>query len=160
MGSDGQGKGGGAAAQAGSRFEARVAAWYCVRMVAGAGAQPPLQLPTGTRLRFVRCQTEAPVDDVLVETDQTGFIFIQAKSGLRLEAGENSPFRSALDQFTRLWKACTDRGVPGLGRASIPAKTGSFWQQPARPTGWPRSYRDYCSDCGTTERLPDWLLLV
>jgi hypothetical protein len=112
-----KGQSGGAAAQIGSRYEARVAGWYCVRMVAGASAQPPLQLPTGTRFRFVRSQTEAPVDDVLVETDQGGVIFVQVKSGLRLGSGADSAFRSVIDQFIRQWKACEEgTGVGSWGR--------------------------------------------
>src|SRR5215472_5621932 len=101
-----RGRSGGAAAQSGSRYESRVAAWYCVRMIAGSAAQPPLDLPTGTRFVVVRCQTEAPVDDVLVETSHSGFVFVQAKSGLRLDRGTHSPLRSAIDQFVRQWKAC------------------------------------------------------
>ena len=61
-----------------------------------------------TRFVVVRCQTEAPVDDVLVETNHSGFVFVQAKSGLRLDRGTHSPLRSATDQFVRQWRACAE----------------------------------------------------
>jgi hypothetical protein len=112
-----QGQSGGAAAQAGSRYEASVAGWYCARLLAGAAAHPPLGLPTGTKLTFVRCQTESPVDDVLIETTEGGFIFCQIKSGLRLERGMTSAFGSVIDQFVRQWKASNEgTGNPAWAR--------------------------------------------
>ena len=75
---------GGRAEAAGGNYETLVASWYSVRLLAGEAGEPPADLPSNVRLLSILCQTEAPVDDVLIETDAKGFLFIQAKRSIDL----------------------------------------------------------------------------
>jgi hypothetical protein len=110
--------GGGRAEATGANYETLVATWYCVRILAGAGGEPPAGLPTGVRLVSLRCQTEAPVDDALITTSSNGFLFIQAKRSIDLSAAETSVLASVLDQFIRQHKACEE------------GQTGDRWARP------------------------------
>lgn len=92
---------GGSATQAGMDYQNRVAAWIAVHVLAGEAATPPWELPADTYLTFVRCETEQPVDDVLVETSAGGFVFIQVKHTLTLDRTESSDFASTIDQYLR-----------------------------------------------------------
>jgi hypothetical protein len=49
------------------------------------------------------------VDDVLIETSEEGFIFVQAKRSVDLSSSETSPLASVLDEFVKQYKACEDR---------------------------------------------------
>jgi hypothetical protein len=57
----------------------------------------------------VRCQTEAPVDDLLIETSTRGFIFVQAKRSIDLSSLDTSALASVLDEFVKQHKAHEDR---------------------------------------------------
>lgn len=92
---------GGAATNAGVSFQNRVAAWISVRILAGQEIAPLWGLPTGTALEFLRCETEQPVDDILVGTSTSGHIFIQVKHTVRMEKGPTSGIGAAIDQFVR-----------------------------------------------------------
>jgi hypothetical protein len=46
------------------------------------------------------------IDDILIETDQAGFIFVQAKTGLTLSTNPDSDLGKTADQLVRLWLAC------------------------------------------------------
>jgi hypothetical protein len=109
---------GGRAEAAGGNYETLVASWYCVRLLAGAAGEPPADLPANVRLLSVRCQTEAPVDDVLVETSAGGFVFVQAKRSIDLSSSETSQLASVLDEFIRQFKASAD------------AQQGYRWSRP------------------------------
>ena len=54
----------------------------------------------------VRCETEASVDDILVQTSQNGFIYVQAKTSFDLSPQLTSSLGSAVLQAVRLWIAC------------------------------------------------------
>jgi hypothetical protein len=92
---------GGAATQAGTDYQNRVAAWIAVRILAEKDASPPWDLPSHVTLEFIRCETEQPVDDLLVGTSSNGHIFIQAKHALSLETSESSDLASSIDQCVR-----------------------------------------------------------
>ncbi|WP_433261642.1 hypothetical protein ACQPZF_27390 [Actinosynnema sp. CS-041913] len=64
-------------------------------------------------------QTGYPVDDVCVVTHDGGFIVVQAKTNLRLEATEGSPLAQALAQAVRMYREGIpyDTTEPGSGRA-------------------------------------------
>ena len=91
--------GGGRATAGGMSFQSRVAAYYCVAVLAEREAQPPLTLPANATLDFVRCETEQPVDDVLVGASNGGHIFGQAKRALDLSKEIDSPLYSVARQF-------------------------------------------------------------
>lgn len=109
---------GGAAEAGGAQFQNRVAAWYAVHILAGRPPAPDLPY-LGTSLR---CQVEQPVDDVLVEMEGGGALYVQAKRSISLSASSRSEFASVLDQFVRQYLKCRD-GVQG----SAP------WEKPLDP---------------------------
>jgi hypothetical protein len=112
---------GGRAEAAGGNYETLVASWYSVRLLAGEAGEPPVDVPANVRLLSILCQTEAPVDDVLIETDAKGFLFVQAKRSIDLSSSASSPLASVLDEFIRQQKECED------------AQTGHVWARPLDP---------------------------
>ena len=92
--------GGGSATQAGTDYQNRVAAWMAVQILSEQEASLPWGLAAKLTFEFLRCETEQPVDDILVGLSE-GFAFIQAKHALNLQTGANSDLASALDQFVR-----------------------------------------------------------
>ena len=95
------GSAGGAAASRGLSFQHRVAAWMAVRILAETEASPPLGLPAASTIDWLRCETEHPVDDLLVGTSTGGLLFAQVKYGVDLSGRPASPLASAIDQFVR-----------------------------------------------------------
>ncbi|NET60325.1 MAG: hypothetical protein F6K47_30540 [Symploca sp. SIO2E6] len=50
-------------------------------------------------LKFLRCETEQPVDDLLVGTSDHGHAFIQVKHRLTLATAAKSDLGSTIDQL-------------------------------------------------------------
>ena len=97
-------RGGGNATAAGVGFQAKLGAWFASHLL----AERPLDARlTGKRLRSLRFETEAPVDDILVETEDDGWIFFQAKTSLTLSETLQSDLAKTTDQFVRQWLACS-----------------------------------------------------
>ena len=65
----------------------------------GLGAAVPL---------WMRFETDAPVDDILVATSADGFIAVQAKTSVSLSTTATSEFAKTVRQFVRHWLACRD----------------------------------------------------
>jgi hypothetical protein len=99
--SNGKRTGGGSATNAGALYQSAASAWYCLGILAEQDFPPPLELPADTTLTFIRCETDEPVDDILVMTSGEGVIFAQAKHSLKLETGKDSEFASAIGQCVR-----------------------------------------------------------
>ena len=97
--------GGGAATQSGIIYQNRVAAWMAVGILAEQEASPPWDLPANVFLKFLRCETEQPVDDLLIGTSEGGHVFIQAKHQLELGKSPQSEFGKTIDQFIRQFLA-------------------------------------------------------
>jgi hypothetical protein len=97
--------GGGAATQAGIIYQNRVAAWMSVGILAELDAAPPWDLPADVNLKFLRCETEQPVDDLLVGTSKGGHAFIQVKHRLDLSKNPQSELGKTIDQFIRQFLA-------------------------------------------------------
>ena len=93
--------GGGAATQAGTDYQNRVAAWYAVRILAERAATVPLDCPATATSQFLRCETGEPIDDVLVGLSTTGYIFLQAKHKISLGTTSDSELAGVIDQFVR-----------------------------------------------------------
>lgn len=104
-----RGTAGGAAAQAGTDYENRIAAWASVLVLAGQAAVPPFGLPPMTTAEAAHCQTNEPVDDVLVRTS-IGRCFIQAKHGLQFGQGIDSELAKAVSQCVRQFLKCYTDG--------------------------------------------------
>ncbi|MDX0911871.1 hypothetical protein GOE02_21345 [Sinorhizobium medicae] len=99
--------GAGAATSAGIIFEqqlgALIGSWLLSRRplhsAFGLGEAVPL---------WMRFETEAPVDDILVATSAGGFVAIQAKTSVSASRDLASPFGKTIAQFVRHWLACRD----------------------------------------------------
>ncbi|HYE72559.1 MAG TPA: hypothetical protein VEF04_04475, partial [Blastocatellia bacterium] len=104
---------GGAAAHSGISYQDRIAAWMCVQILAEQEASPLWGWSADSTLEFVRCETEQPVDDILVGTSHQGLAFINVKHRVTASQSEDSDFASALSQFARQFVASTNqvRGV-------------------------------------------------
>src|SRR5689334_22331899 len=92
-------KTGGAAAAGGFDFQNRVAAWFGVRILADVAAAPPWGLPAGTTFEWLRCETEQPIDDLLVGTRDGGLIFCQVKRTVSLSSAADSELFGVIEQF-------------------------------------------------------------
>lgn len=86
---------------AGADYQDRVAAWVMVHVLAEQEATPPWDLPSRATLEFLRCETEQPVDDLLVGSSEGGHAFVQVKRRLNLGTSPSSDLRSTFDQFVR-----------------------------------------------------------
>src|SRR5207248_10823 len=94
--------GGGAATAGGMDYQNKVAAWLAVRILAEQAAPLPWGLSKpGSSPEFIRCETEQPVDDILVGTSASGFAFIQVKKTIQLSPDSNSELASCFGQFVR-----------------------------------------------------------
>jgi hypothetical protein len=101
---------GGKAEASGSQYESSVAAWYSVAIALGRANPPPVDLPVSVHLINLYCQSDAPVDDVNIETSDGGTVFVQAKRTVHLSDSKKSAFAQALDQFVRQYKVCEEKG--------------------------------------------------
>ena len=100
---------GGNATAGGVSFQAQVGSVFAVHLLAERRLNERFGLGD-TRIRSLRFETEAPVDDILIETDLEGWIFVQAKSTLSLSGSSDSELGSVADQIVRQWHACTQGG--------------------------------------------------
>jgi hypothetical protein len=90
---------GGVAASGGIGHEDRCLAWAAAYMLAEE------RLPewaSGRRVVAVGAQTERPVDDVAVVTDEGGWVTIQAKKRLKIEERIESPLADAFHQLVEV----------------------------------------------------------
>jgi pimeloyl-ACP methyl ester carboxylesterase len=92
---------GGAATALGMAFQHRVAAWLAVRILAEANAGPLWDWPNSSTIEFIRCETEQPVDDIMVGSSDDRVAFIQVKRSISLERNSDSPFAKTVAQFVR-----------------------------------------------------------
>jgi len=113
---------GGAATAGGMDFQHRVTAWVAVRILAEKEVSLPWDLPVTVTLEWLRCETEQPVDDLLVGTSEGGLVFSQIKHTLQLSVAVNSDLASAFSQFVRQFVAY---------RATAPGKRP--WERPLDP---------------------------
>src|SRR2546425_9531800 len=98
---------GGATAAGGFNFQHRVTAWASARVLAEAAAPPAWELPADTTFEWLRCETEQPVDDLLIGTSR-GLAFCNIKTSIRVGAAANSEFASIVRQFVQQfasWRA-------------------------------------------------------
>jgi hypothetical protein len=98
-------KGGGDATASGVRFQASLGALIAAELVAEHPLDARLRLG-GTKPLWVRFETEAPVDDILVATDNGGFVAVQAKVALQASKKTDSEFVKTVGQLVRHYIAC------------------------------------------------------
>jgi hypothetical protein len=100
-------RGGGNATAAGVSFQASVGAMFSSQLLTERSIDVRLKLGNVTA-RAIRFETEAPVDDILIETSGGGWIFVQAKTSITLSENVQSEFGKVASQLVRLWLACTE----------------------------------------------------
>jgi hypothetical protein len=106
-----------------------------VRILAEHEASPPWGLPGEVALEFLRCETDQPVDDLLIGTSHGGHAFIQVKHTVTASRTSNSALASALEQFVRQFASYRDSAGgknpwerpldPGLDRLVLATSTKS-----------------------------------
>jgi hypothetical protein len=98
-------RGGGNATAAGVSFQARLGAALASHALADRRLDSTVEL-TNAGIRSLRFETEAPVDDILIETAGDGFIFVQVKTSLDLSTRQASELGKTAEQIVRQWRAC------------------------------------------------------
>lgn len=105
--------GGGAATSAGIQFQAQVGALLSAYMLSDQCIDARIDVGNGS-VEWIRFETEAPVDDILVATSDDGFIAIQAKTTVSRSRDPSSAFAKTIAQFTKYWIDC-QRGDGSAG---------------------------------------------
>jgi hypothetical protein len=105
---------GGAANASGMEFQHRVAAWVAIHILAEQDAAPLWGLSSETTLEWLQCESEHPVDDLLVGTSANGIIFVQIKRRVELSKAAGSDLASTFDQFVRQFITCRTRNTKKL----------------------------------------------
>jgi ATPase family associated with various cellular activities (AAA) len=111
---------GGNAAAAGMLFQAQVAASFAASLLAEQSLDHRLGLGAA-RAKVIRLETEAPVDDVLIETNEEGLLFVQAKTRVDISDKLESPLGKTAEQFVSQWLS------------SFRGSTSSPWSRPLDP---------------------------
>ena len=111
---------GGAAAAAGIGFQAQLGALFSIQLLTQFPVDRVLELGATTPV-WIRFETEAPVDDILVATSSGGFIAVQAKTTVNLSQSANGGLSKTVQQFVRHWLACRD------------GKGEQLWDRPLDP---------------------------
>lgn len=94
--------GGGAATSAGIRFEQQLGALFSSWILAGDRFDDSFRLGSAAP-EWIRFETEAPVDDLLIKTSDGGYVAVQAKTTTTLSEDPNSPLGKTIVQFVRHW---------------------------------------------------------
>lgn len=94
--------GGGAATSAGIRFEQQLGALFSSWILAGDRFDDSFRLGAAAP-EWIRFETEAPVDDLLIKTSDGGYVAVQAKTTASLSEDLGSPLGKTIVQFVRHW---------------------------------------------------------
>ncbi len=114
--------GGGNATASGILYQAGIGALFSARLLTEASLEDIFGL-ADARIKSIRFETNAPVDDILLETDRGGFVAIQAKATITLGTARHSPLGSVADQFARHWIVATEgEGSEHWARALDPER--------------------------------------
>lgn len=98
--------GGGNATAAGVTFQGAIGALFAAIAI----ADRPLDARFGigaVRIKELRFETEAPLDDILIATEADGYVFTQAKTSLTLAKKLDSELGKMAEQIVRQWIACS-----------------------------------------------------
>ncbi|TSD88691.1 hypothetical protein FFK22_010435 [Mycobacterium sp. KBS0706] len=115
-------KGGGNAPAGGITMQASVAASIAVRLLTAGALDKRLGLGAA-KPNAIRFETEVPVDDVVIETDAGGWVFIQSKNSLTGRFVLTSELGKTCDEFARLWLLTKDgEGDRGWDRPLVGGK--------------------------------------
>ena len=98
---------GGAAAAGGLRFQSQIGAFFGLGIISQRAIDHVLGLGSAVPL-WMRFESEAPVDDILVATSAGGFVAVQAKTSVNLSAAPGGGLAKTVQQFVRHWLVCRD----------------------------------------------------
>ncbi|TCG01025.1 hypothetical protein BZM26_09715 [Paraburkholderia strydomiana] len=88
-------------------FQAQVGALFGLQLLAQVPVDYILELGAAVPV-WIRFETEAPVDDILVATSGGGFIAVQAKTTVNLSSAADGGLAKTVQQFIRHWLVCRD----------------------------------------------------
>jgi hypothetical protein len=95
---------------------------FAAQIVADRALDQRLRLGDA-RPRTIRFETEAPIDDFLIETSEAGCIFVQAKTSVSFRENLDSEFGKIAQQIVRQWSICTSgKGERGWDRPLDPGR--------------------------------------
>lgn len=94
--------GGGAATSGGVRFQQQLGALFSSWILAGDRFDDSFRLG-GAAPEWIRFETEAPVDDLLIKTSDGGYVAVQVKTTASLSKDLSSPLGKTIEQFVRHW---------------------------------------------------------
>lgn len=94
--------GGGAATSGGMRFQQQLGALFSSWILAGDRFDECFGLGAAVP-EWIRFETEAPVDDLLIKTDGGGYVAVQAKTTVNMSGEVGSPLGKTIEQFVRHW---------------------------------------------------------
>jgi Methylmalonyl Co-A mutase-associated GTPase MeaB len=92
---------GGRAAASGIGYQARVGAYFCVKILAESEAAPLWGLNHQEILETIAFETNNQIDDLLIRTSHGRRVFLNVKRRLVNSASEGSDFANAIDQMVR-----------------------------------------------------------
>ncbi|SDF30000.1 hypothetical protein SAMN04488504_1294 [Myxococcus virescens] len=84
-------------------FQASVATWFAVQMLADLPIGSAFGLPTGLKVSGLQCETGDAVDDIVVRLDGGGAIYVQCKTRPALTVGSDTPLGMGLTQVVDLY---------------------------------------------------------
>ncbi|MCE0962834.1 ATP-binding protein [Pseudomonas putida] len=105
--------GGGAATSGGMRFQQQLGALFSSWILAGDRFDECFGLGAAVP-EWIRFETEAPVDDLLIKTDRDGYVAVQAKTTVTMSGEIGSPLGKTIGQFVRHWFV-SDQGDGSMG---------------------------------------------
>jgi hypothetical protein len=97
-------KGGGNATAAGVTFQASIGAIFCAQMLAERSLDSRFELGVA-KPKAIRFESEARLDDIAIETDEGGWLLVQAKTSLSLASSLNSELGKTVEQIVTQWHA-------------------------------------------------------
>jgi len=111
---------GGHATSSGVTFQHEVGAWMAALILTERAAS---NIGPGTPVR-IQLEALSPVDDIVVQTNEGGFWFINVKTGVFNSTAADSELSSVFGQFVRQWReGCSDAaGVAGGTRPLDPRR--------------------------------------
>jgi len=89
------------------RFQSQIGVYFALGLVSERAVDHALGLGDAVPL-WIRFESEAPVDDIIVATSSGGFIAIQAKTSVNLSAAPDGGLARTVKQFVRHWLVCRD----------------------------------------------------
>lgn len=100
---------GGPAAIRGFGFQHSLAAWAACGVLAERAMSPRWGLPSDVSFTFIRCETEQPLDDLMIGTSSGGHILCQITTDIWRSNQEDSKLARSLEQCVRQFHAYSDR---------------------------------------------------